>query len=327
MLKNILVPLDGSLTSLQVLDVAVALAKHTRATIHLLQAVDDSAFVFSNSAGLEEHTRIGSKLLTAEIARANEYLADAANQVRAYGGEHVETMVLNGIASEVISEVARSGYDLVVMSAYGRTPPGEKPISSVAAQVLASTSIPVLLLSPRQPALADGATGPTIRSILVPLDGSSRATQAIPIAVDLARTMNATLILLGVTPRSAQPRENVVLSQALVGSAVLTEIVPLGAPEGSTIKAPPSSNGYHYLSETAHHFIPEGITYGIVETSGNPAQAIVANAERMNCEMIVMTAHGYPSAEARPLSEVAWEVTSHASIPTLVLCGDELQVT
>ncbi len=323
MFKNILVPLDGSQTSLQALEVAVALAKPTLATIHLLHAVDDSAFVFSNPAGLEEHTRIGSKQLTTEIARANEYLADAANRVKACGGEQVETMVLNGNASEVISEVASSGYDLVVMTAYGRTPPGEEPIGSVAAHMLHTTNIPVLLISPRQPALAEGATGPATRRILVPLDGSAHAIQAIPIAALLARTMNATLILLGITPHPTQRRENVVLSQARGGSGMLTEIVPLGATEGSTIKAPPASNGYHYLSETAHHFIPDGITYGIVETSGKPAQAIIANAKEMNSDLIVITAHGYPSAEVSILSEVAWEVASQAPMPTLILCGDE----
>ncbi len=161
------------------------------------------------------------------------------------------------------------------------------------------------------------------KNILVPLDGSTHATQAIPIAVDLARAVNATLILLGITPHPVQLRENVVLSQAGGGSGLLTEIVPFDATEGGPIKAPQASNGYHYLNEAAHHFIPDGITYGIVETSGNPAQAIVANAERMNCDLIVMTAHGYPSAEASGVSAVALEVASQAPMPTLILCGGE----
>ncbi len=325
MFKNILVPLDGSATSLRALGIAVALAKLDGATIHLLEVVDDSAFVFSNPAGLEVNAKNGSKLLNGEIARANEYLAEAANLVRASGIERVETQVLRGIASEVISKVAAGGYDLVAMTSYGRTPVGEEPIGSIATQVINATHLPVLLVSPDYPALdSSSASSPPIRRILVPLDGSARAAQAIPIAVNLARDANATVILLGVTPHPAYPRENVLISQALGGNAVLTEIVPLGATEGSTVNALQASNGYRYLSETARHFIPAGITYGIVETSGNPTHAILANAERMDCDLIIMTAHGYPGADLGILSEVAWEVASQATMPTMILRGERV---
>jgi nucleotide-binding universal stress UspA family protein len=240
--------------------------------------------------------------------------------VRASGIKRVETQVLCGIASEVISMVAGGGYDLVVLTSYGSTPVGEAPIGSVAAQVLDTTTLPTLLVSPHYPVLdSNNPTLPT-RRILVPLDGSEQAAKAIPIAVNLARAANATLILLGVTPHTTRPPENMVISQAVDGNAVLTEIVPLGETEDSSmVKVRQASNSYRYLSETARHFIPQGITYGIVETSGSPTHTILANAARMNCDLIVMTTHGYPSAAASLLSEVAWEVGSQATVPVLIL--------
>ncbi len=325
MFRNILVPLDGSQASLRALAIAVALAKLDGATIHLLEVVDDSAFIFENPAGLEVNAKLGSKLLNGEIARVNEYLTEAANQVRAAGIEKVETRVLYGIAREVISTVAAGGYDLVVMTSFGRTPVGEEPVSRVAAQVVNATHLPMLLVSPDYPALDhSNASGPPIHSILVPLDGSARAAQAIPIAVDLARAVNATLVLLGVTPHTAHAQHNRVLSQAVGSSAVLVEIAPLGGDSKGAIAnhERQASNSYHYLSETAHHYIPAGITYGIVETSGNPTHAILANAERMGCDLIVMTAHGYPSAAVSLLSEVAWKVASQTPVPTLILRGE-----
>ncbi len=325
MFRNILVPLDGSQASLRALGIAVALAKLDEATIHLLEVVDDSAFIFSNPAGLEVNAKLGNKMLNGEIARVNEYLVEAADQVRAAGIEKIETRALRGIASEVISTVAAGGYDLVVMTSYGRTPVGEERVSRVAAQVINATRLPVMLVSPDYPALdRSNASGPPIRSILVPLDGSAQAAQAIPIAVDLARAANATLVLLGVTPATAHAQHNRVLSQAIGSSAVLVEIVPLGGVSNAAIANHElqASNSYHYLSETAHRYIPAGITYGIVETSGSPTHAILANAERMGCDLIVMTAHGYPSGEPNLLSEVAREVASQTPVPALILRGE-----
>lgn len=315
MLKNILVPLDGGKQSEQALAVAGAIAKSNAAHISLLHVIEDSAIVFANPAGLPVREGVGDKLLHGEFARAEEYLAGAADKLRTMGLSNVEALTLRGVGYRVISDVARGGYDLVVMTTYGRTVHGAAPLGSVATQVLRNSDIAVLLIS-NGPAGFDEASLP-MRRILVPLDGSACAEQALPIAVSLAKMADATLALLGVTPPETH-YSNKVVQQAVGNGSVMVEIVSLGAAAAEATIVRHASNDYRYLSNVARQYIPQGMTYGIVEASNEPLPSILGNTQRMNCDLVVMTAHGNSGCTGL-LSRLSEEIIAASNVPVLLL--------
>jgi nucleotide-binding universal stress UspA family protein len=74
---------------------------------------------------------------------------------------------------------------------------GEGRRGGVADKVLRGSTLPVLAVGPM--AAVPPARGPVpIRRILVPLDGSSEAEQALPLALDLARSLHSEVHLVRV---------------------------------------------------------------------------------------------------------------------------------
>jgi nucleotide-binding universal stress UspA family protein len=60
----------------------------------------------------------------------------------------VNTLVRTGSVVDTISEVARDGFDLIVMATHGRTGLGKVILGSVAADLLPVAPCPVLVIPP-----------------------------------------------------------------------------------------------------------------------------------------------------------------------------------
>ena len=142
MYKRILVPIDGSATSMRGLDEAVKLAKLSGASIHLVHALD--RFVFPGTG--ETYTvdifgvqkEVGGRILAQGKERA------------AAGGVPVTTFLsepLPGRVCDVVCDQAReSGADLIVLGTHGRRGIGRLLMGSDAEQVLRLAQVPVLLI-------------------------------------------------------------------------------------------------------------------------------------------------------------------------------------
>jgi nucleotide-binding universal stress UspA family protein len=163
MLENILVPLDGSDLADRALPYATALARASGGTLMLVQAVDAMA-VRPRQA---EEPDLLARLQTATSA------------LRA-GGVQAEPYLCHLYMEEVGAGIVRTGRergaDLIVMSTHGRSGLGRWIYGSVADAVLREAEVPVVLI----PAACQHRW-PTDRKprILVPLDGSNLATQAL----------------------------------------------------------------------------------------------------------------------------------------------------
>ena len=101
-------------------------------------------------------------------------------------GREVETVVTFGnLAREIITSAAAT--DLIVMGSQGRGAVGRLVLGSVANHVARHAPVPTLIVrGGRQPA----TTIPLTR-IIVPLDGSAFAEQALPMTVTLADVMGS----------------------------------------------------------------------------------------------------------------------------------------
>jgi nucleotide-binding universal stress UspA family protein len=144
--------------------------------------------------------------------------------------------------------------------------------------------------------------------ILVPLDGSPRAEQAIPVAARLAHASGGTVVLLQVVgiPLEYEP--------ALYASYVAQ--TPFYAQELLNAEL---TKARYYLVDRAQS---EHLTGIITETevrSGAAAPAILEFARAQQVDLIVMCSHGRTGFTRWALGSVAQKVARHSTTPVLIL--------
>lgn len=141
-----------------------------------------------------------------------------------------------------------------------------------------------------------------LRHILVPLDGSSRAERALPIAGRLASATGSRILLLRVVNLPALPAPRLNAPKLLLSRI-----------SGRRDAA------QRYLRNAARRF---GLARLSVETEaveGPIVETILEVADSTNTDLIVMSSHGHTGALHWPLGSVARGVTRDGDIPILVL--------
>ncbi|MDR2324337.1 MAG: universal stress protein [Acidovorax sp.] len=143
MFKHILVPVDGSETSMLSVAKAAGLAKAFGSEVTAVYVLDPYPFT-----GVGADFAYGqAQYLSAATAEANTAL-EAVKKLMTEAGVEVKTMVGEGHAiHEGIVRVADSvGADLIVMGSHGRRGLEKLVLGSVAQRVLSTARIPVLVV-------------------------------------------------------------------------------------------------------------------------------------------------------------------------------------
>jgi nucleotide-binding universal stress UspA family protein len=140
--------------------------------------------------------------------------------------------------------------------------------------------------------------------ILVPLDGSSRAEQALPLATHIARHTGSSLSLLSaVSPE--------------VGTSTLTYATAGAlANEMQTVLV---KEAQHYLERIAHSDLLSGLIVHTWISTDAPAQAILHYAQEKNADLIVLCRHGSTGLKQWALGSVAQKIARHSPVPVLIL--------
>ncbi len=141
------------------------------------------------------------------------------------------------------------------------------------------------------------------RRILVPLDGSARAEQAIPVAAQIARAGGGSVILLQVDTTS-------------LDFAWQTTGAPMILPEDIAAERVAITQ---YLEQCAASKGLEGITTEIEVAEGVPARTIRSVAMARKADLIVLCSHGYSGVTRWLLGSVAQKVARQSAIPVLIL--------
>jgi nucleotide-binding universal stress UspA family protein len=143
MFKHILVPVDGSDTSLQAVSKAAELAKAFGSEVTAVYVLDPYPFT-----GVGADFAYGqAQYLSAATAEANKAL-EAVQQAMASSGITVHTLIGEGHAvHEGIARVGENvGADLIVMGSHGRRGLQKLVLGSVAQRVLQTAHVPVLVV-------------------------------------------------------------------------------------------------------------------------------------------------------------------------------------
>src|SRR5258708_26393943 len=139
--------------------------------------------------------------------------------------------------------------------------------------------------------------------ILVTLDGSTSAEQALPVAVRIAHTSGASLTLLRVVTPATQ------FAVYPMGPEILPEL----------INEVDLTSAKNYLSEVASLENMEGIAIQTKVVVGTPAQSIITFAEEHHVDLIVMCSHVDMGLKRLIMGSVAQSVARHSPIPVLFL--------
>jgi nucleotide-binding universal stress UspA family protein len=150
MYQRILVPVDGSPTSLRGLDEALRLAKLTGATLRLVHVVDELKYV----TGFETFAVYSSDVVPLMEA-AGEQVLRQGRELAERAGIKAETVLFTSLAgrvSELVVEQARAwNAELIVIGTHGRHGVGRVLLGSDAEQVLRISPVPVLVVNAHQP--------------------------------------------------------------------------------------------------------------------------------------------------------------------------------
>jgi nucleotide-binding universal stress UspA family protein len=192
MYGKILVPLDGSQTAENVLPFARCFARSLQAPVELLAVVDIAEMARHISA---EQASMLRTLIDDQTRRLEHYLESVAKKLPAGA---VQCAVRKGNAAEVIIESAAADKQTVIaMATHGRSGLDRWLLGSVAEKVLRGASNPTLLVRAKEHQ-APLWEMPTMKRIVVPLDGSGLSEKILPAVETLAKGLDVEVTLLGV---------------------------------------------------------------------------------------------------------------------------------
>jgi nucleotide-binding universal stress UspA family protein len=139
--------------------------------------------------------------------------------------------------------------------------------------------------------------------ILLPLDGSKRAEQAIPIAARIARACGGSLILLRAAGTHIEFGTYITEPSVLIREALELDL----------------TRAIHYLAriKTSHELA--GIETTVEVRSDGAALAILDVAQQRHVDLIIMCSHGETGFKRWVLGSVAQQVARHSPLPVLVL--------
>lgn len=299
-IRQILVPLDGSALAESVLPAAAALAEGFGARVTLLHIVEERP----------PGTIHGQPHLT-DGDRAQAYLEEVARRPSFRDrvvDAHVHLPQAGDVAESVVDHARELGADLVVLSTHGKSGLRGFLFGSIAMRALQRGTTPILLVNPT----AAGEAPPFVcRKILVPLDGTAAHEPALPIASTLGRAWRAFLHLEIVVPTVGTLSGDEVVTGVLMPTAkrALLDLAQRGAQE--------------YVRKLAETLTAEGVPTTSHVSRGEPATSLVDAANRVEADLVVMASHAKGALDAFWSGSLTPKVIEKLGRPLLLVRAKE----
>jgi len=299
MYHSIMTPLDGSTFSEHALPLALSIARRTGAVVRI-------AHVHTPIIALAypgEYLALDAALDTQTRESERAYLEGLARRLAASWDVPITVALLDGLpVAGVLHDHARAtGIDLVVMTTHGRTGLSRFWLGGVADTLARQATLPILLVRPRDDAL-DLTHEQVIKHILIPLDGSRFAEQALERAVALGVPMQAEYTLLQA------------IDPLLAGHTVPPYTVGLDEEQYEQIR----TDAQNHLERVAEHLRAQSLQVRTSLVVAQPASAILTYAREHGVDLIAMATHGRGGITRLLLGSVADKVVRGACTPVLL---------
>jgi len=305
-IRNILVPVDGSTFGEHALPLACSLARKAGATLHLVhvhQIVPPATL-----AGVAVMDSVDLHLRQDEQA----YLADLARRVGECGPMPVKTALVDGVVAEALANYAHKVVaDLAVMSTHGRGAMGRFWLGSVADDLVRDLPRPVLLVRPHE-GKPDLRRQMNFETILLPLDGSQHAEKILDPAVNLGKLFNSHLLLMRVVKPVLRPTY-LPEGTSILGltHSVLEEI--------HILQQQHMNEAQHYLDGVAAPVRQTGLKVTTkVVIDEEPAIGILLEAQVRQVDLIAMETHARRGLSRLLAGSTADKLVRGANMPVLL---------
>ncbi|HEX9273841.1 MAG TPA: universal stress protein [Candidatus Binatia bacterium] len=298
MFTRILIPLDGSKTAEKVLPYARFLAGSLTLPVELLAVVDIVEMATHMSADRARHL---DTMIEDSVRNSEQYLRGVAGT---FPGVNTKCTVEKGKTEQVIIETAAADKGtLITMATHGRSGINRWLLGSIAEKVLRGATNPLLLVRATDEAKADRVA--TLKSIVVPLDGSELAESVLATVAELAKTLKLEVVLFRAysIPYSAY-------SSAEGYYAVDYE---------ELLKAM-REEAVDYLEKKTEAVKKLGIDkVSCVAKEGFAADEIISLSRKSPDNLIAMCTHGRSGVKRWVLGSVTETVVRHSADPVLVI--------
>ena len=301
MFNTILVPLDGSQLAECVLPHIVAIARSFDAEITLLRMLEKNQA--SAPAQLFD-------LLNWQInkTKAAVYLEKTNARFQELG-LRTRTIVLEGLVAEGITEYAQNqGMKLIILSSHGHSGLTQWGISSITQKIILSAPTSVLIVRAHQHDIQACELSETLvyQRILVPLDGSQRSENVLPIITQLARFHKSQMHLVQVVQTPEMARQ---MPPAPEDIDLSNRVVARNREEAG-----------HYLEQVKSRSYLEGIAVQThLITSDNAAVALHQLGEQEQIDMVALNAHGYSGNHQWPYGSMVNNFIMYGKVPLLIV--------
>jgi nucleotide-binding universal stress UspA family protein len=297
-MRKLLVPLDGSAFAEQALPLALSLARLTRTGLHLV-SVRPSLPLDASGSPQEEYLRRVQAQLEMELPDGvtHEVLVDELSALE-------QAPPAPNAVAEVLARAAARGVGLVIMTTHGRGGLRRAWLGSIADALVRIAPAPVLLMRPHDTTAAIAAEADRgIRHILIPLDGSGTAEQAIAFAQQIGEPFAARYTLV----RVAAP-----LTWDLAIDAYGR------APGGHRMPVRRRAAG-DYLDTVAAQLRQQDMAVHTRVLDGvSPAAAILDFASTHAVDLIVLSTSGAGGVRRLLLGSVADKLVRSGDVPVLI---------
>jgi nucleotide-binding universal stress UspA family protein len=306
MYTRILVPLDGSKAAEKVLPYARFLGSKSKLPVELLAVVD---VVEIGLHVTPEKAHLLTSIIESTIQRSEQYLRKIAET---FSDAEVTCTVVKGVAPEVIiDKAAQDKGTLISMASHGRSGLDRWLLGSVTEKVLRGASNPVLVYRAAGEEKPDGYA--YLRTITVPLDGSELAETVLPPVTELAKKLEAEVILF----RAYHIPYTAVVPAEGYYPPIDYELIESFREEALS-----------YLEKKAETIKQMGVTnVKCLAKEGFAADQIIALARETPDNLIAMCTHGRSGIKRWVLGSVTETVVRHSDDPVLVIrAQDEVRV-
>ena len=203
-----------------------------------------------------------------------------------------EVLVAGGTIQDVIGNLAEKVHvDLIVLGTHGRQGLGRFILGSVAEMIFRSTNCPALTVGPHVPAAGDRLAFP---EILLAAEDTPESIRAASYAISIAEEFQSNLSLLHVAPTAARfGPDSRRVARAMQGK--LNKLAPQDA------------------------FIWSEVNYCL--EYGEPVEEILAKAERINAQLIVLGVREAVSFTSHLPGRTAYQIITRAHCPVLTIRG------
>jgi nucleotide-binding universal stress UspA family protein len=295
MYSRMLIPLDGSKLAEQALPYARFLARTLSIPVELLQAADPEALALLTDP---EHSRYADTIWADKMRMGKDYLDATA---RSFHSTRVHCSVEKGVAEDVVIDKAGADKNtLIVMATHGRSGIQRWLLGSVADKVLHGSSNHMLLVRASEQGQTEGEA--VLKVVVVPLDGSALAEQALPYVEELAKKIALKVIFL----------RAYALSPSMTGDEYGTYMEELM----NQIE----SEAREYLATKVTEAKQKGLSDVVpVVKFGYGADEIISLARETADNLVAMCTHGRSGVKRWVLGSVTERVVRHAGDPVLII--------